>query len=357
MRTGSIKSMMMRFFYKKKYVQILGTAGALIAFSLLNIQTVHGQENEQWITFEGEEGPGSGKHIVLVSGDDEYRSEEALPMMAKLLSGHHGFKTTVLFAIDPQTGEIKPDHQNNIPGLENLESADLMVIFTRFRELPDEQMKYIDEYLQAGKPIVALRTATHAFAYSEDTESEYSKYSYNNTTPGWEGGFGRQILGETWVDHHGVHGSEGTRGLIDGIQERTDHPVIRGVSDIWGPTDVYGTRDLQGEVNVLVWGQSTNGMTPEASVNWEKSIMPVAWTKTYTSEQGNTGRVFTTTMGSSQDLESEGLRRLLVNSCYWAVGLEDAIPEKNSVDIIGDYIPTKFGFGDYIKGLKPDDYK
>lgn len=324
-----------------------------ITVALFGIQNCNGQENEQWISF----GPDDGQHIVLVSGDDEYRSEEALPMLAKILSEHHGFKTTVLFAIEPETGEIKPNYQNNIPGLENLESADLMVLFTRFRELPDEQMRYIHEYLQAGKPIVALRTATHAFAYSEDSESEYTKYSWNSEVPGWEGGFGRQILGETWVDHHGVHGSEGTRGLIDGIEERNDHPIIRGVTDIWGPTDVYGTRELEGEVDILVWGASTGGMTPEAAINWEKSIMPVAWTKDYTSEQGNTGKVFATTMGSSQDLESEGLRRLLVNACYWAFEMEDEVPEKSNVDIIGEYSPTKFGFGDFVEGLKPIDYK
>lgn len=329
----------------------------LITVALFGIQNCNGQKNEQWIAFEPDEGPGNGQHVVLVSGDDEYRSEEALPMLAKILSEHHGFKTTVLFAIEPESGEIKPNYQNNIPGLENLESADLMVLFTRFRELPDEQMKYIDEYLQAGKPIVALRTATHAFAYSEDSNSEYAKYSYNSEVSGWEGGFGRQILGETWIDHHGVHGSEGTRGLIDGIDERNDHPIIRGVTDIWGPTDVYGTRELEGEVDVIVWGASTSGMTPEATINWKKSIMPVAWTKTYTSEEGNTGRVFATTMGSSQDLESEGLRRLLVNACYWGIGMENEVPEMSNVDIIGEYSPTKFGFGDFIQGLKPIDYK
>ncbi|NBC03269.1 MAG: hypothetical protein GVY20_06145 [Bacteroidetes bacterium] len=331
---------------------------AILVFTAsFSIQNCNAQENEQWITFEPIEGPGNGKHIVLVSGDDEYRSEEAMPLLAKILSNHHGFKTTVLFAIEPETGNIKPNYQNSIPGLENLESADLMVLFTRFRELPDEQMKYIDEYLQSGKPVIGLRTATHAFAYSEDSDSEYVKYSWNSGVPGWEGGFGRKVLGETWVDHHGDHGSEGTRGLIDGIEERNDHPIIRGVSDIWGPTDVYGTRELQGDVDVLVWGASTKGMTPETPINWEKSMMPVAWTKTYTLEQGNSGKVFTTTMGSSEDMESEGFRRLLVNACYWAMDMSEEVPEKSNVDIIGEYTPTKFGFGDFIEGLKPIDYK
>src|SRR5512145_3066633 len=92
------------------------------------------------IVFEGSKGPGKGKRIVLISGDEEYRSEEALPQLAKILSMRHGFRSTVLFAIDPATGEIDPRRQDSIPGLEALRSADLMVIFTRFRDLPDEQM-------------------------------------------------------------------------------------------------------------------------------------------------------------------------------------------------------------------------
>ena len=118
------------------------------------------------VVYEGDAGPGKGKHIVLVSGDEEYRSEEALPQLGKILARHHGFKCTVLFAIDPETGTIDPT-ASNIPGLEALDSADLMVIFTRFRDLPDEQMKHIVDYLDAGKPVVGIRTATHAFNIKE----------------------------------------------------------------------------------------------------------------------------------------------------------------------------------------------
>src|SRR5207247_6392577 len=106
---------------------------------------------------------GKGKHIVLVSGDEEYRSEESLPQLGKILAKHHGFKCTVLFAIDKKDGTINPNQNDNIPGLEALKTADLMVVFLRFRNLPDEQMKHIDEYVAAGKPIVGMRTATHAF--------------------------------------------------------------------------------------------------------------------------------------------------------------------------------------------------
>ncbi|MGH9959873.1 MAG: hypothetical protein ACREBC_22585, partial [Pyrinomonadaceae bacterium] len=117
------------------------------------------------VIYEGKPGPGKGKHIVLVSGDEEYRSEEALPMLAQILAIRHGFKCTVLFALNPADRTIVPNNQTNLVGLEELENADMMVLFTRFRELPDDQMKYFVNYVNSGKPILGIRTATHAFAY------------------------------------------------------------------------------------------------------------------------------------------------------------------------------------------------
>ena len=171
----------------------------LVVVTLVCVLAGVAQAQESWLVFDGESAAsgasraGASKHVVLVSGDEEYRSEEALPMLAKILSRHHGFKTTVLFAIDPSTGEIDPDNQNNIPGLEALDSADLMVLFTRFRELPDAQMKHIVEYMESGKPVVALRTATHAFFYEDNKESPYALWGWRSDD--WPGGFGQQVLG------------------------------------------------------------------------------------------------------------------------------------------------------------------
>src|SRR5690606_33036527 len=103
--------------------------------------------DDPWVVYEGQEGPGKGKHIVLISGDEEYRSEEALPQLGRILARHHGFKCTVLFAINPESGEIDPNYTKNIPGLEALKSADLMIMFLRFRDLPDEQMQHIVDYV------------------------------------------------------------------------------------------------------------------------------------------------------------------------------------------------------------------
>jgi hypothetical protein len=314
-------------------------------------------QDDPWVVYEGGEGPGKGKHVVLVSGDEEYRSEEALPQLGKILSKHHGFKCTVLFAINKASGEIDPKTSDNIPGLEALKSADLMVMFLRFRRLPPEQTKFIEDYVNAGKPIVALRTSTHAF----DTKGDhpYAKWGWQSKVQGWEGGFGRQVFGETWVAHHGNHGKESTRGVAAPGQEK--NPILRGCEDVWGPTDVYAVRlPLPEGCTPLLMGQVLQGMKPEDKpVEGKKNdpMMPLAWIKEYAPAEGKKCRIFTTTMGSSQDLQNEGFRRLLVNASYWGMGLEAKIPERAKVDIVGDYAPTPFKFDGHKKGLKPKDLR
>lgn len=323
---------------------------ALISLTLLGVSAA---AEDPWVVYEGGDGPGKGKHIVLVSGDEEYRSEEGLPQLGKILATRHGFTCTVLFAIDPETGEIDPNNIRNIPGLEALKDADLMIIAARMRDLPDEQMKHIVDYVESGRPIIGIRTATHAFKLPED--STYGHYSWNSKVPGWEGGFGRKVLGETWISHHGDHGKQSTRGVVAPGAE--GHPVTRGVDDgdIWGPTDVYGVRlPLPGDSSPIILGQVLSGMNPEdPPVEGEKNdpMMPIAWAKTF-----DGARVFATTAGSSVDLESEGLRRLLVNASYWCLGMEEQIPEEGTeVGLVGEYSPTPFGFDGYTRGVSPSD--
>jgi hypothetical protein len=309
---------------------------------------------DPWVVYDGHDGPGKGKHIVLVSGDEEYRSEEALPQLGKILACRHGFKCTVLFAIDPASGAINPKNCHNIPGLEALKTADLMILFTRFRDLPDEQMRRFVDYVEAGKPIIGIRTATHAFNIPPG--KTYSKYSFQSKE--WDGGFGRQVLGETWINHHGNHGKESTRGVV--APGAADHPIVRGCEDIWTPTDVYAVRlPLPGDCKPLVLGQVLQGMKPsDKPVAGPKNdpLMPIAWVKTYKGAGGQTGRVFTTTMGSGKDFLSEGLRRLIVNAAYWCVGMEDQIPARADVTLVGEYQPSPFSFfGKFKAGLKPSD--
>jgi type 1 glutamine amidotransferase len=306
------------------------------------------------VTYRGQEGPGLGKHIVFLTGDEEYRSEEGMTMLARILAVRHGFKCTVLYAIDPADGTIAPTIVTNLPGMEVLASADLCVVNLRFRQLPDAQMKPFVEYVNSGKPIIGLRTATHSFNYAAGSQSPYKKYSFNSQE--WPGGFGQQVLGETWVNHHGNHGVESTRGLVNDAFK--DNPILRGANDIWGPTDVYTVSHLPQDAKVLVWGQVLKGMKPQdPPVDGPKNhpMMPLAWIRSYQGESGKTSRVFTTTMGAAVDLESEGLRRLLVNACYWGVGLETSISATSNVDYVGEYKPLWFGFGKFKKGVRPAD--
>jgi len=310
--------------------------------------------DDPWLVYEGGEGPGKDRHVVLLSGDEEYRSEEAMPMLGKLLAERHGFKCTVLFAIDPETGEVNPNEQTHIPGIEVVDEADFVILGWRFRELPDGDMKHFVDYVESGKPLLGLRTSTHAFNYTRNTDSPYAKWSFRAKE--WPGGFGKQVLGETWVNHHGKHGGESTRGVIE--ERNAAHPLLRGVEDVWGPSDVYGIRGLPDDAEVLLRGQVLAGMKPDSEpVAGKKNepMMPLAWVRVRDGGEGRTQKIICSTMGAATDFVHPGLRRFVVNATYWACGLE--VPEKLDVSTVGDYQPTDFGFNKFRTGLKPSDLR
>lgn len=309
------------------------------------------------LSLEGAEGPGKGKHVVLLAGDEEYRSEEALPMLAGILSKHHGFKSTVLFSVD-KDGKIAPNNGGSLSGSAALDSADAIVMLLRFRHWGDEEMKRFDAAFKRGVPVIALRTSTHAF--NIDGNSPWKSYSWSNS----DGGFGKRVLGETWVSHWGGHKSEATRGIFDTSEKR--HEVLNGVKDIFGDTDVYEAAPPP-DATVLVQGQVLKGMTPDSPpADYKKKpsggkpeqgvndpMMPVAWLREYKNEAGKTNRILTTTMGSATDLQSEGLRRMVVNGIYW--GLKMDVPKEANVALTGEYKPTMYGFDGAKKGVKPAD--
>ena len=307
----------------------------------------------QWLTYKGLDGPGKGKRIVFVTGDEEYRSEESMPAMARILAERHGFQCSVLFSINPANGEIDPKVDNNIPGLELLKDADLMVVFMRFRHLPPEQMAHFVDYVNSGRPVIGIRTATHAFDYDRFQSEKFSEWAWRGRHPEFQGGFGRQVLGETWIDHYGGYRSEGTLGIV--VPEMKDHPILRGIDRLWGPSHAYQVSNLAGDSRPLVMGQPLTGLKPDDAPDAGKPPVPVAWVKTFTGTAGKPARVFTTTYGYGDDFKEEGIRRLFVNACYWCVGLEAQIPVKNEVDLVGTYAPRKSDFGGYRRGLTPMD--
>lgn len=207
-------------------------------------------------------------------------------------------------------------------------------------------MRYFADHYTAGKPFIGIRTATHAFNYTRNIASPYARYDFASTV--WQGGFGKQVLGETWVNHWGIHGSQSTRGIIRAAS--AGHLILRGVANIWGPTDVYQVGTLPGDATVLVDGQVLTGMNSTDPALAGKATMPIVWTR-----QISTTRIVTSTIGAATDMANAGLRRLLVNACYWAVGLENSIPALSVVDYVGTYNPSNFGLNLFMTGVKPDD--
>lgn len=331
---------------------------ALVVCAFVLIGTFAGiAAEQQWITYEGKDGPGKGKHIVLLAGDEEYRSEEAMPMLGKILSQRHGFKCTVLFPVDPD-GTINPTNQKSLPGSEALDSADAIVMALRFRAWRDEAMERFVKAFERGVPIVALRTSTHAFNFSKD--SKWAKWTWNNA----QGGFGKIVLGETWVSHWGVHKKEATRGVIE--PGAKSDSILRGVSEIFGTTDVYEAAPPS-DAKILVRGLVLKGMTPgDPPADYKKKradkqeqgvndpAMPIAWTRSHKNDAGKTNRIFCTTMGAATDLENEGLRRMVVNAVFWALRLK--VPDMADVGFVDPFKPTRYGFNSFRKGLKPADH-
>ncbi|MBI5802617.1 MAG: ThuA domain-containing protein [Verrucomicrobia bacterium] len=327
---------------------------ALLATSLAAAASA---AEQTWVTYEPKAGPGKGKHIVLVAGDEEYRSEEGLPMLGKILSQRHGFKCTVLFSVDAD-GVINPDAGGSLSHPEALDSADAIVMLLRFRHWDDDANKRFEAAVNRGVPIIALRTSTHAF---NGLKGPFEKWNF-----GKNGGFGKQVLGETWVSHWGRHKVEATLGVIEKGAEK--NPLFNGVKEIFANSDVYEAYP-PADATILVRGQVLKGMTADtqpadyrtkrATDKEEQGVndpmMPIAWTREVKNEAGKVNKIFTTTMGAATDLESEGTRRLVVNSVFWGLGL--AVPGKANVDYVGEFKPTMYGFKGYQKGVKPTDHK
>lgn len=304
----------------------------LVTFSmaiLSQASTSFGQN--PWLVFEPSENA-NGKHVVFVSGDEEYRGEESCPMLAKILSQHHGFKCTVLFSINKETGCIDPFELGNTPGLESLASADAMIICCRWRILPDEQIKHIYDYLENGKPVIAFRTATHAFK-----SGNYGGYDWAN--------FGRNVVGENWLSHHGEHKVQGGRGFV--VPENAKHPILNSVADVFTTSDIYGIAALdQKAATVLLRGGVTETLDPASQLVEGKQndpMMPFAWLKEYDSPTGKKkGMCFATTGGAAVDFRGADLRRMIVNATYFLTDLE--VPESANVKFVDTYVPSFYGF-------------
>ncbi len=301
------------------------------------------------VVYEGDEGIGAGKHIVYIASDHEYRGEETLPALARIMAKHYGFRCTVIFGLDPKDGTIRPG-SSHIGGLSVLKEADLLVIAMRFINMPDNEMQHFVDYVDRGGPIIGLRTSTHAFKIPK--ESAYYAYDFRYPGDDFHMGFGRQVLGETWVTHYGDNHRQSSILAIE--PENEGHPILRGVTDMHTQAGGYTAYPLEPST-VLARGIILNGMTKDSPVDSSKHLMPVAWVREYKSTSSNVARIFTSTQGASEDILNDGFRRMLVNAHLWCLGQDDAITPENEVGFVGPYHPSTFSFTEFRRGVKPAD--
>ena len=244
--------------------------------------------NPHILEFKAKDNISKGKQVLLVAGDEEYRSEESMPMLAKILSKHHGFDCKVIFSWGPTGKYIDPNNQTGVIGFEELDNSDLMIIATRFRRPNEKDLAHITKYLNSGKPVIGLRTATHAFT----GKSHFGGIRVDE--------FGLKILGEKWVSHHGKHKKQGARAYIESTN--ATHPVLNSVKDIFAPSDVYGVKHLTDAATILMRAAVTETLDPSSkNIAGKKNdpMMPFAWLNIYTAQMEQKGLLFCTTAGAS----------------------------------------------------------
>jgi type 1 glutamine amidotransferase len=240
--------------------------------------------------------PPKRPHVVFVTGDHEYSSEETMPLVAAELEKHYGMRTTVLKAYPDENAE------ENLPGLEALNEADLAVFYLRWRRLPKEQVEHLRKYLDSGKPAVAFRTTTHAFNYPKGHELEkWNAFAadYLGGPPGWGGG-------------HYHYGHKSSTEVTINPAAASD-PILIGVDKSFHARSwlyhVLPNYPPAGAKQLLI-GRAVDSERKDAIDN------PVAWT--WKNKAG--GRVFMTTLGHPEDFRVAAFQRLVINGVHWALG-------------------------------------
>ncbi|MGC6441354.1 MAG: hypothetical protein ACON4H_01735 [Rubripirellula sp.] len=304
------------------------------------------------VVYEGGEGIGKGKHVLFIASDHEYRGEETCPAIARILAKRYGFKCTVLFG-QTEDGVIKPG-SSLIPGIEEIDDADMLFLFMRFINPSDQWLAKFESYLKRGGPVLGLRTTTHAF---NGIKGEYAFFNFNHNSEDFVGGFGRQILGETWnpklgAGHYGRNHQFAT--AMHPVPENRDHPILRGVGAMHAMAGAYSARPMPNST-ILATNQVLESMEVGSAPVADKPPQPAAWVRTYQYRGGPEGRVFCSTQGASEDILSEGVRRMILNATLWCMGLEESIRADADVSFVGGYNPTTFSFKPSITDAKPED--
>lgn len=210
--------------------------------------------------------------VCLVSGSLEYESNTSLPILQARLE-KKGAVCSRAF--------LEGKDESKLPGLENLDKADVMVLFTRRLNLKGDDLERIKRYCLSGKPVVGIRTASHAVQTWLDLDKE--------------------VFGGDYKGHFGNNETPQVK-LVDAQKK---HPILAGVEPFQTPGSLYKNAKIAEDCTVLLTGTSPSG------------TMPVAWTRSYKG-----GRIFYTSLGHQKDFENEQFLRMLENAVFWAASKE-----------------------------------
>lgn len=236
-----------------------------------------------WGVASGANPPSPKPHVVLIAYEDEYQADRTLRDFAQLLQQRYGCRTSLVVG-DPQRGLV---------GLEVLDEADVLVLYVRRKALPADQLRRIRQYVEAGRPLVALRTSSHAFVLRSSSPPT-DKHQWPE--------FDQQVLGG---HYHGHTGNQLPNPEIFVAPEAQNHPIVSGIQPKpWRSAGtLYLVSPIDPKATVLLWGQT--GPHKE----------PVAWIRTYRG-----GRVFYTSLGHPEDFDrSPQFLRLLVQAVFWVM--------------------------------------
>ena len=219
--------------------------------------------------------------ISMYSGALEYHSDETLAKYKEYLESHYNVQCTL--------NSVKDIH--SLPGLDQLQTCDVIIVFTRRVEAPPEQVEQFKKYMEAGKPVVGIRTASHAIQTWLD--------------------FDHLILGG---DYHN-HDKNDELAKIAIESRAKDHPVLNGIEPFTTMGKLYIKPNIAKDVTVLLTATSAD------------DHQPVAWVRTR--PEAHDQRVFYTSLGTPEDFENENFRRLVANAIFWTARKEPVMLPKN----------------------------
>lgn len=297
---------------------------------------------------------GRAPRVVFLTGDEEYRSEESMPMLAGILRRDYGFRAILCFAVDDK-GRVDPQNMRTATGIGSLKGADLLVMYLRWREYPWETLKYVLDYAESGRPIIAFRTSTTPFRYRGEMyprkipggKAAYGVGTFGDMNTPWV----RRVLGQLYCGHHGPN----TGTAVDIVKEQREHPILRGVKPFVCRSWLYKTMPFEGKVTLLLRGRSVDAKQIAAARPARiREPYPVAWLWSYKTTSGKQTRVFYTSLGHPEDFRAPSLRRLAVNAILYLLGRE--VPSGGAwTDFTRAYDPNPHGVGSHKRNVEPAD--